>query len=88
MASLLYERVACQTGRAGCMIELAHLHELLSREYGLDKVTLSPIHHFANADRGVYRVDEAGQASLVQRVYQHERSAAVWLTESAATLLL
>lgn len=36
---------------------LAHVHQLLQKAYGLERVTLSPLHLFDHDDRGVYHVD-------------------------------
>ena len=69
------------------MNELAHLHALLNCVYGLEPVTLTPLHLFAHTDRGIYRVDALDRVPLVLRVHRPAETVGDGLSRSTATLL-
>lgn len=68
------------------METLARLAQLLEHNYGATNPTLTPIHLFTHADRGIYRVERAGQPPWLLRAYQQEPQQAAWLAERAIIL--
>lgn len=69
------------------MEQLAQLTQLLAEHYTIRDPLLTPIHLFAHADRGIYRVDSADRPPFLLRAYRQEPTQAQWLAERAATLL-
>ncbi|MCB0189652.1 MAG: hypothetical protein KDE31_35520, partial [Caldilineaceae bacterium] len=68
------------------MFDLAQLYALLADQYGLRNMTLSPIHHVAQAGRGIFHVAVPGHADLLLRAYQQPRTLVPQLDNSAAVL--
>lgn len=69
------------------MENLAHLTQLIEHSYAKTAPVLIPIHLFAHADRGIYRVDLAGEPPWLLRAYRQDPVQAAWLVERAATLV-
>lgn len=65
----------------------AILTELISHQYGVQDVSLKPIHHFVQAERGIYRVNQIKRAPLLLRaIYGDDANSTAWLLNSASIL--
>jgi Ser/Thr protein kinase RdoA (MazF antagonist) len=69
------------------MNDIDILAQLVARCYGLAEVRLHPVHQFAVAGRGVYRIEHAASERWLLRAYRQEAQADSWLAERATTLL-
>lgn len=68
---------------------LQQLSRLVAERYGIEAPTLHPVHLFANAGRGIYRVDRREGLPWLLRAQRSEdaEQMAAWFARSAATLL-
>ena len=63
------------------------LSDLVANQYGAHPVQLEPLHRFASAERGIFRVERAAQPPWLLRAYRQEPGEDRWLVQRAATLL-